>query len=213
MKTKNIVLTTLIFVLSSFTLVAYSGSETRPVSPFQQVEGSNGINVIYSASNTFSLKVEAQDDVLSRIKTEVKNGVLKIYVDNKDNYRIKGKIEVYISAPTLDRINLSSGSSFITSDISNLESIRIDLSSGASVGIGKLTAKSYYQSSSSGSSGHANIAVSDVNINVSSGASFKLDGKTNNITLNCSSGAVVNIKNLAYETIDSHTSSGGSVSK
>ena len=77
---------------------------------FTAISVSSGIDLYLSQGNEESVAVSASDQKhLDRLKTEVVNGVLKIYYDNKgvswksDNRKLKA----YVSFKTLDKVSAS----------------------------------------------------------------------------------------------------------
>lgn len=70
-------------------VVSAQVSEKRTVSDFSNLKVATGVQVSYTISNSKSVLVETDDnEKLQFIKTEVENGVLKIFIDNSDkNYK------------------------------------------------------------------------------------------------------------------------------
>ena len=101
--------------LGSFTnLSGVQGSgtaktETRNVSGFKKVDAGGAINVEIAVQKDFSVTVEADDNLLTNIKTEVSGNTLKIY--SEDRISPKTKIKVVISMPAIEALDVSGASS------------------------------------------------------------------------------------------------------
>ena len=102
--------------------------ENREVSDFKQVDVSGAIQVEITAQKDFSVEVEADDNLLPLIKTEVRNGVLRIKSEGRFN--TKNPVIVRISAPNIEDLDVSGASKVNLTNLSN-EDLQIH-SSGAS---------------------------------------------------------------------------------
>ena len=106
----------------------HAATDTRDASDFKQIEVGGVFQVEITAQKDFSVQVDADDNLLQFIKTEVDGDVLKIECEKDINS--KTPIRVRISAPDIERIE-SSGASKIT--VADLKNSSLDLdSSGAS---------------------------------------------------------------------------------
>jgi type 1 fimbria pilin len=95
-------------------------AEVRNVKGYHAIKVSNAIDLHLSQSNEEVVAVSAsKEEYRSRIKTEIENGVLKIWYDNDQKW-MKGdkKLRAYISFKTLDKLNASGASDvFVTGTI------------------------------------------------------------------------------------------------
>jgi hypothetical protein len=88
-------------------------TEDRHLSGFHALEVGGPYDVTLTQGTTESVKVEAPDDVMSHITTEVVNGVLKIYNKHNDNFHwgdLFGhhrKILVFVTAKDINSIVVS----------------------------------------------------------------------------------------------------------
>lgn len=101
--------------------------QKRDVAAFTSLttQGSFVIQVV--TQQALSLQIEADDNVLPLISTEVNNGVLR--VTTKGNYSTSEPVSVKISVPTLDGLSVSGGGKV---DVSGLKNEKFELdSSGA----------------------------------------------------------------------------------
>ena len=82
-----------------------AGSEVRNVGGFKSVEVGGVFQVEIVAGNEFHVEVQADDNLLQYIKTDVDGGVLKIATTEKVNSRTP--MRIMISAPNLEGLDAS----------------------------------------------------------------------------------------------------------
>lgn len=97
-------------------------TETRNVSGFKNVEGSNAVNLEIAVGESFSAEVEADDNLIQNVKTEVSGETLKVFTEGRMS--AKSRITVRIKLPELDKLGISGAS---TADVSNVKSDSIEL--------------------------------------------------------------------------------------
>lgn len=103
-------------------------SETRAVTGFTRVDAGGAVNVEIVTQKDFSVAVEADDNLLANIKTEVSGDTLKIY--SEDTISPKTRINVKISMPAIEGLDLSGASS---GSVSSVKTDTLELkASGAS---------------------------------------------------------------------------------
>ena len=203
-------------------------SEDREISSdFDAIKVQQGINLYLTQGNSTKLNVEADENIIDLLLTEVKNGELKVYFE-KNVYRAKAR-NVYLTTKEISKIRTSSGalvksentlqSNILDLDSSSGSSIKIyvnatevtsECSSGADIDIFG-NAEIFSAKASSGSSIDADkFEAVDVYAKVSSGASIDVN-VTGNLTAKASSGGNVNFEGNPT-SVNKDTSSGGSVS-
>jgi hypothetical protein len=103
-------------------------TETRNVSGFKKIKAENALNVEVSVQKDFALTVEADDNLLEHIKTEVSGDTLTISI--KDGISPKTKLNVKVSLPELKDLDISGAS---TANVSGVKTDSLKLNaSGAS---------------------------------------------------------------------------------
>lgn len=119
------------FTFNSFgqTIINDKNVEARNISSFSAIKVSGGIDVYLSQSNENAVAVSASDEKYrDNIKTEVKNGVLNIYFDNKSfGFNSGRNLRAYVSFKTLESIEGSGASDFIVNGNFSGNSIKIKL--------------------------------------------------------------------------------------
>jgi hypothetical protein len=192
----SVVAIILVMATSCVRFVGFSGSgniisEERKVEGFNSISVSAGINLFIKQDNNETLKIEAEDNVVPLIITEVKNGRLEIRYKHffSMGFMVTRPVNVYVTAKQLNELKASSGSSVKTEEIKT-DSIKINLSSGAS--------------------GQFIIQASEIDADASSGALIIISGKTDKQNVNLSSGGSYNAEDLISKSANVDVSSGSS---
>lgn len=226
-------ISTAVLLNAQTAIVRDAHAEARKVSSFHAIEVSNGITLTLKQGNEDAVAVSASTpEIRSRIKTEVTNGKLYIYFDNKDrrDWSIKKELKAYVSFKELDALNANSGADALTDGNIKVNTLSITLSSGADF-TGSVTAAKLDVDQSSGSDMEIKGTVNDISVSTSSGSDFsgyglisetcKADASSGSdieITVNkelqaeASSGGGINYKGKAAVTNVSN-SSGGKIKK
>lgn len=105
-----------------------SASENREIKGFKGVDVGSSFEVVITAQKEFSVTVEADDNILPLIETEVRRGVLNIECSRRVSP--KTPMRILISAPDIDDVETSGAASVTLNSIKN-SNLKID-SSGAS---------------------------------------------------------------------------------
>jgi len=103
--------------------------ETRELKAFDQIEVSGGFTVILSQGTATLIEVEADENLIDLISTNVKGGVLTI--KSKESIRGSKDIKIFVEARDLTKISLSGAVELTTSDGFTTKHLKID-GSGAS---------------------------------------------------------------------------------
>jgi Putative auto-transporter adhesin, head GIN domain len=191
-----------------------ANAEVRNVIGFHGIKVSHGIELVIKQGNAEAVAVSASEkQYRDRIKTEVVNGILKIYYENEKWYKAwstNGKrLKAYVSFKQLDLVDGSSGSSTTIEGTMNAGYLKIDLSSGAGFS-GSVQANRLTVDESSGATAHINGKAQAVSVETSSGAGFYgYDLISDNCDADASSGGSIEI-NVSKE-LSADASSGGDI--
>jgi len=173
---------------------------------------SSGIDLYLTQGNEESVAVSASEQKhLDRLKTEIVNGTLKIYYDNKGvTWKSENrKLKAYVSFKTLQKLNVSSGSDVVINGSINADNFELDVSSGADFK-GAIIAKTLSVDVSSGASISISGKSEKLKVDVSSGADFKgYDLVTDYCNASASSGAGVHV--TINKELNAKASSGGDI--
>jgi hypothetical protein len=194
------------------TVIRDAHAQARKISSFHAIEVSNGIDLIITQGNEEAVAVSASSpEIRDRIRTEVSNGKLKIYFDNKGlhGWKLKRELKAYVSFKNLDALEANSGAEASTNGNINVNTLSISLSSGADFK-GTVTAAKLSVDQSSGSDMDIKGKVSEVSITTTSGSDFNgYDLISETCKADASSGSDIEI--TVNKTLDASASSGGGV--
>jgi hypothetical protein len=172
-----------------------ANAEKRTASRYHAIEVSGGID-LYLSYGDESVAVSASEiKYRDNIITEVKDGVLKIWYDQKKNgINVEWgnrKLKAYVSYKNLDKLNGSGGS-----DIS------VD---------GTIKASSFQLGISGGSDFEGKIEASDLSINASGGSDVNIAGSAKTLDLDLSGGSDLDGYELVTDICNLEASGGSDV--
>lgn len=113
-------------------------TEARTVSEFTQIDVGSVFQVEVTAQGEYSVEVEADDNLLQFIKTEVRGGRLEISLDKR--VKTSNPMRIRITAPNIDRIEASGASKVNLSNLKNSE-LTVDTSGASKINVSGETAK------------------------------------------------------------------------
>lgn len=147
-------------------------TEDRHISGFNGVDVAGSFDVYIKQGSTESVKVDAPSDVIGRIVTEVKGGVLKIHTKQDGNWSWgNDKVAIYISVKGLSSINLTGSGNIYFEDGIKTKAIRLSVT-----GSGDVKGKIDVQTVDSKVTGSGDITVvgraSDSNVRVTGSGEF-----------------------------------------
>ena len=165
-------------------------TEERPVSEsFTAIRGSAGLDVFLEQGDEAKIVVEADENLLDIIETEIVEGKLKI--GTKENIgRSKAK-KVYVTYTSLNTIEASSGADVIANSVVKSENLTLDCSSGSDLEV--------------------DVFAKYVIAETSSGADLKVSGKATTLDASASSGSDLNAKDLLVINCTADVSSGADI--
>jgi hypothetical protein len=156
---------------------------------FTNIEVSQGIDLIVTQSDTKSIEVEADDNIIEHIETTISSGVLTIKMDK--NVRTKSARKVRVSLPVIEALSSSSGATISNNDVIKISSLDLDASSGSEIDL--------------------SLEVENLISESSSGSEITLKGKALKLEAKSSSGSEINASELLANNVIAGTSSGSSV--
>jgi hypothetical protein len=183
----------LFFLFCLFSLTAVSqaqkiindpNAEPRKVGSFTGVDVSGGIDLYLSAGDEAVAVSASKPEYRDRIKTEVENGVLKIWYDSKWGINIKGNknLKAYVSYKTLKSLEASGGS---------------DINSDGMIAASELTIRI-----SGGSDFKGAVEVRKLTVRQSGGSDVRISGKTSTLTVDASGGSDFKGYDLSADVCD-----------
>jgi Putative auto-transporter adhesin, head GIN domain len=189
-----------VFAFVSFAAIAQEGkviddknAQKRSAQGFHGVEVSSGIDLYLSQGNEEAVAVSAANlDVRDRIKVDVVDGILKIYIEdhgfhwgNWNNQHLKA----YVSCKTMDMLHASGGSDVFFEDPIHSDRLKMSLSGGSDL--------------------HGKMTIGELSITQSGGADSYVSGSATTLYVRTSGGSDYHGYDLAAD--DCHVDvSGGS---
>jgi hypothetical protein len=149
-------------------------AEPRKIGSFTGIDVSGGIDVVISAGDEAVAVSASKTEYRDRIKTEVENGILKIWYDSKWGISINGNknLKAYISYRTLKSLEASGGSDINADGTIRASDLALRVSGGSdfrgAVEATRLTVKQ-----SGGSDVRISGKATTLNVDASGGSDFK----------------------------------------
>jgi hypothetical protein len=105
--------TLVLFMLLTGFIAQAQNRQNRKVDAFRGVNISGALSATIRQGSQQSVEVEADEDILDKIITEVRGGVLKVYREDKANWKLfrNKNIRVYITCPELTSLEVHGASS------------------------------------------------------------------------------------------------------
>ena len=169
-------------------------AEKRTASGYHAIEIGGGIDLYLSQGNEAVAVSATETKYRDRIKTEVKNGVLKIWYETTSNINVdwgNRKLKAYVSYKELDNVNASGGSDVKTEEVIQSNKFTLHLSGGSDFD-GKINA-------------------TDLTIEQTGGSDVSIAGKTNNLKISASGGSDFDGYELVAETCTVSATGGSDV--
>lgn len=179
----------------------------KVTSDFTSVKASEGVGVYITQGSELEILVEADENVIDLIATDIKDGILRIHTIENIGRATK---KVYVSLPIITALETSSGAHMTTNTNIRTENLDLSATSGSKIQIKELMANQLNIDTSSG----ANIIVAGTAQNVDTSASSGSDIKAENLNAvicraNASSGADITIN--VSQSLIAEASSGGDI--
>lgn len=156
---------------------------------FSEISASEGLQVYVTQAEDFEITVEADENVIDLIGTDIENNKLKIHTLKNIGRATK---KIYVSLPEITSLKGSSGSHLTTSNTITSDNMEVDASSGAMVNIA--------------------LMANEIDIDASSGGNLKVSGSAAKADIDVSSGGNIDGKNLETKICHADANSGGNLS-
>lgn len=160
---------------SSFSDGTPIGSSDSDPGKFEGLTLAGPDNVIFTTSDSFSIRAEGDSDAVGRLRYKITNGQIKIGRENRgSSWGDSGKATVYVSAPLLKSAKLA-GSGDLDIDAMTTEATKLSIAGSGDIKVAKLETASL--SSKIAGSGNLNLAGSADSLDVSIAGSGDISGK------------------------------------
>ncbi|SFE40094.1 head GIN domain-containing protein [Spirosoma endophyticum] len=167
----------------------------RTVSGFTGLSVSSGIDVYLTQGNSEKLTFDVKGVDEDRVISEVKNGVLKLYIERKGfsgwNLGRNNYVKAYVTFKQLNNLEASGGADVF--------------------GQGSLSFKDLNLEASGGSDVKLDLKADDLNVSASGGADAVLQGSARTLNANGSGGADLDARKLTVDVCNANSSGGSDV--
>ena len=171
------VLTTMCFfaVAQNDKVINDKNAQTRNVRGFHAVEISGGIDLYLTQGGDEAVAVSAAElEWRDRIRTEVADGVLRIYMDTKGfhwgNWGNR-HLKAYVSCKVVDQLHASGGSDVYLQDVIKSDKLKLELSGGSDLS-GKMLCGELSVYQSGGSDTHVSGTATHLFVHTSGGSDY-----------------------------------------
>ena len=165
-------------------------SETRNVSEdFEVIKAQEGLDVYVTQGDVAAIEVEADENIIELIATDIKDGVLRVHAEESIG-RASSK-KVYVTTPTIKELDASSGADIVAKQTIKADKIALDTSSGADIRV--------------------TVNATEVSADASSGSDIVVEGNAEVLIADSSSGADIKAGNLLVKKCIADASSGSDI--
>src|ERR1700733_440174 len=178
-------------------IISDKNAETRDVKGFHAIRVSGGIDLYLTQGNDEAVAISAADaDVRQRMRTEVEDGVLKIYMENKGMHWSwhDMKLKAYVSFKNLQELVASGGSDVYPQSKLKVDKLDLRLSGGSDLKDASVDIRELYIDQSGGSDVHISGQVQNLKVEASGGSDLHgYDLTTDNCNISASGGSDAHI--------------------
>jgi len=149
-------------------------SQTREVSDFHEIEIDYPAQVVITQGKAASVKIEAEDNVLPGLITQVKNGTLKIFYKADDDKHVNPTkaVKITIVVKNLDKVDFSSAGELTINGLKTNE-LDFGLDGAGKVTINDITTKTLKIDLNGAGSLGATGTADSLDVNISGFGSFE----------------------------------------
>jgi len=177
----------LVLMVIGLATVAFSQkTERRQVSGFTGIDASSVFDITVNKGNTESLTIEADNDVMPYVRSEVNNGVLHLSIDDANKGKNIKTLKATITMKDLTGVTLSGACKFTANDLFTPEKFKADCSGVSGMKVNVNTGQLSIGVSGSGKITLIANVKGDADWNVSGVSSVKANMKATKVTINSS---------------------------
>lgn len=164
--------------------------ETRKITEeFTEISAAEGLDVFVTQGDEFKILVEADENVIELIATDIKEGKLRVHTLENIGRATKN---IYVALPEITVLKSSSGADLIAQNEIKTEKLDLDASSGSDIEV--------------------EVVAAEIEADASSGADIKISGRAEVFYANASSGADIKARALLTKRCNADASSGSDIS-
>lgn len=176
------------FLLTTFQ--ANAQKETRELAPFHKISIALAANVYLEPAQHQSLEIEAEEELMEHLITEVKNGELQIKLEKAwQNKRWKSTPTIYISLPELEALKVAGSASVQTEKTFRSKQLELAVSGSGSI--------------------RMPLEADDLDLKVTGSGDMDLQGQAENARIRISGSGEVNASSLRVQSCEIRISGSG----
>ncbi|MFT4154029.1 head GIN domain-containing protein [Parafilimonas sp.] len=179
-------------------------AQVRNVSAFTKIDISGAINLYLSQGNTQGVAVSSDDaNAINKIKTEVRNGVLKVFVENGawNGWNWGNKhLKAYITFTSLEALDVSGACNVEITDPVSLGDFKLELS-GASNLNGTIKANNVHFELSGASNTKTNFTAASFVLSQTGASNFKGSVHSGKTSFNMGGASVTDVSGSATDLV------------
>lgn len=145
-------------------------TEARTLDAFDRIQVDGSTNIVLRQEATQVVSVEGDDNIVPIISTQVRNG--ELLIDNRQSYRTKNPVTVYIAIPTISGLRIRGSSDLIGTTALEGEALTIEVS-----GSGNVDVELYYEELTTSITGSSDITlageVTKQNVSVTGSGNYR----------------------------------------
>ncbi len=154
--------------------------------PFTKISVQQGITLYLKQGTEFGITIEADDNIISHVKTEIKNGQLNVFLDPNVIIRSFTAMNVSVATPEITDLDVSSAARLIGSSPLRVDKLELSASGAAVVKL--------------------EVEGKELDVEASNAAKLELKGAVDRLELEMSSSATLKAWDLRVTDCDAEVS-------
>nr|WP_294904748.1 head GIN domain-containing protein [uncultured Lacibacter sp.] len=151
--------------------------QERKESSFNAVKVSGAFDVYFSQSDEQEIQIEADENLMRYIETNVEDGVLRIRTKNGINLRPTQDMKVYVKAPKYRSVSIAGSGNLVAETNINLnEKIRLSIAGSGDIRLQELNAPQVDVNISGSGTAEGHGSTRDIDIDVAGSGDVKMSG-------------------------------------
>lgn len=168
-------------------------SENRNEASFNGVKTAGSFDLYVTQGETTSIRIEAEENLLKYITTEVEDGVLKVRVRRGVNLRPRKDMKVFVTAPNFKQLGIAgSGNIIAESDIKSSDNMEFSIAGSGDVRV-------------------STIDAPKITVRISGSGSATIAGSTRDAEFRIAGSGDIKCKELKAENTEVHIAGSGNV--
>ena len=173
--------------------------ETRTVSGFTGIDASSAFEITVTKGSTESLIIEADDAVMPQVRSEVRNGVLHLYLDDEKKIRNVKTLKASVVMKNLDGVSLSGACKLTANDLFTSDRFKGSCSGASNLTLNVNTGELSIDASGAGKIQMKANVTGDAQLDVSGASKIQGELKAANVKFHSSGVSSVDLTGSATD--------------